>query len=235
MKKMGSSTFFGDPKVYLSLLAIIVSFAAFVFTLANQTEQNRRWDALNIGNVVIKETEFIKFNSMTVAEARATNWGYNVLLLSNADEPGIVFTINALRIFDANTNELIPNSKFCQTVDEANEEIKDVHRLPADIIIKRVIKGRIGMENIGKTEVRNLSTIVTGLMPDGSWSTYFQSAEKPNLGASQNLNIPMTINFTLEGNIPAEMTFQIKWEYQDANDVEHKKSQKMKWIRSENK
>ena len=232
---MASNTFFGDPKVYLSLLAILVSIIAFIFTLANQTEQNRRWDSLNIGNVVIKETEFIKCNSMTIEEAQATNWGYNVLLLANNEAPRMVYTINSLQIFDANTHELIPYSKFCRTVVEVNEEIEDVHRLPADILIRQVVKGRIVLENIGKTEVRNLSAILNRLMPDGNWSTCFQSEEKRNLGASQKLNVPMTLNFTLQQNIPVEMTFEIKWEYQDANDVEHKKYQKMKWIRSENK
>ena len=36
---MNSNSFWSDPKVYISLLAILISIAAFIFTLANQTEQ----------------------------------------------------------------------------------------------------------------------------------------------------------------------------------------------------
>ncbi len=232
---MTGNIFWGDPKVYLSLLAILISLAAFIFTLANQSEQNRRWDALNLGNVVIKETEFIKFNSLTVVEAQQIDWGYNVLLLQNANEQDKVFTINCLQIFDITNNQIIPHSKVCRTMKDVYEEIEDMHLTPSDVTIKRVFKGRISMENIGKTDVNNFSATVLGLRPNGNWDQLFASQEKRNLGGSQKLDLPLTINFTLEGNIPEQMNFEIKWEYQDANGVEHKKSQKMRWIRRENK
>lgn len=41
------SNFFSDPKVIISILAIIISIFTLIWTLGNQAEQNRRWNKLN--------------------------------------------------------------------------------------------------------------------------------------------------------------------------------------------
>lgn len=53
-----TDSFFSDPKVILSLLAIGISLISFIWTLANQWEQNRRWNSLNAAAVELKAVKF---------------------------------------------------------------------------------------------------------------------------------------------------------------------------------
>ena len=80
-----SSHFFSDPKVILSLFALLISSVSLIWTLANEWEQNRRWDNLNSANIAIKEVKMTKWKELTKDEAMKTHWGYGPSIYSSGE------------------------------------------------------------------------------------------------------------------------------------------------------
>lgn len=58
------SSFFSDPKVIISLFAIVISIISLIWTLGNQWEQNRRWNKLNEANVILKDAKLLKWKKL---------------------------------------------------------------------------------------------------------------------------------------------------------------------------
>lgn len=77
-----NSGFFSDPKNAISLFALLISITSLIWTLASQWEQNRRWDAVNLGRVELTDVGFIIWREISKEEALSTNWGYKPTLYS---------------------------------------------------------------------------------------------------------------------------------------------------------
>ncbi len=72
---VNTQSFFSDPKVAISLFALIISIISLIWTFSSQWEQNRRWDALNLGKVELTDG-FIMWKEITREEAISMKWGY---------------------------------------------------------------------------------------------------------------------------------------------------------------
>lgn len=75
-KMQENPSFFSDPKVIISILALVISVASLIWTLANQWGQNRRWEKLNNANPELKEVRLINWKEITAEEVHSTEWGY---------------------------------------------------------------------------------------------------------------------------------------------------------------
>lgn len=64
--------FFGDVKGPLALLAVIISVISLYATISNQAEQNRRWEALNLGRIDLTDESFTMFKELSKEELGQT-------------------------------------------------------------------------------------------------------------------------------------------------------------------
>lgn len=80
-----TATFFSDPKNTLSLLALLFSLVSLIWTFINQYRQNKRWDALNLANVIVKRVKFFGWRDLG-EEWKTLDWGYDYEVQSVSDD-----------------------------------------------------------------------------------------------------------------------------------------------------
>ncbi len=120
-----SPSFFSDPKVIISILALVVSVTSIIWTLANQWEQNRRWDNLNRGNPEIKEARMIKWREYTIEEAKTIDWGYEPDLYGIGEATGKVIIPYRLIVRDKN-DSVLSNVNSVFTIQKLEQELKRI-------------------------------------------------------------------------------------------------------------
>src|SRR5437588_11294074 len=105
--------FFGDVKGPLALLAVIISVISLYATISNQAEQNRRWDALNLGRMDRTDESFTMFKELSKEDLDASDWGYIPFAFPRLE--GKVMTErmqlpHELVLWDANNKRRLPLS-----------------------------------------------------------------------------------------------------------------------------
>jgi hypothetical protein len=118
-----SSNFFSDPKVILSLFALLISVVSLIWTFANQWEQNRRWDKLNTANISVKEIKMTKWKELTKSEAMKTDWGYDPSIYSSGETFDSFQLPYHLVVRDVTTKEIIKGINPVFTMAEVNDEL----------------------------------------------------------------------------------------------------------------
>jgi hypothetical protein len=167
-----SPSFFGDPKVMISLFAILIAAFSLIWTFANQWEQNRKWDKLNEGNPEILEIRLQNWKEFSKEEAMKTQWGYDPLLFEKGEATDKYVVPYYLTLRDVNTNKLLPNVNPVYTISEVDQVLKSID-YKGKVIINRLFKPKFGIENMGKTEVRELSIVIDAKLPNQEWNRAF--------------------------------------------------------------
>lgn len=228
-----SHSFFGDPKVIISLLALLISGVSLIWTFANQWEQNRKWDKLNEGNPEIWEITFQNWKEFTKEQAMNMQWGYDPLLFERGEATEKYVIPYCLVLRDANTNERIPNSNPVFTIPEAELEMRRIG-FNGNVILYRLFKPRFGIENMGKTELRDLSVFIEAKLPGKEWERVFTSNAKINLTASQKSNVTFNIELPLASILPEQISFKINFSFIDYKNKRKEKIIGAKWTSNDN-
>lgn len=226
-------SFFGDPKVLISLLALLIAGVSLIWTFANQWEQNRKWDKLNEGNPAIFEIRLQNWKEFTKEEAMTIQWGYDPLLFEKGEASERYLTINCLVMRDANTNQKIPNTNPVYTLPEAEQELRRVG-YSGNANLYRLFKPRFAIENMGKTEVRDLSIFIDAKLTNKEWNRVFTSNANINLTASQRSTITFPIEYPLAIILPEQISYKIHFCYMDYKNRNNEKIIGAKWTSSDN-
>ena len=97
------------------------------------------------------------------------------------------------------------------------------------------MKAQFKIENIGKTEAKNVSMKIDFKNPTtGEWQPAFQPQEKINIGGSESFTAPVTLPFGMKANLADELDFNVTLEYEDVNSQLHKKFRAFRWERRNN-
>ncbi len=226
-------SFFGDPKVIISLLALLIAAISLIWTFANQWEQNRKWDKLNEGNPEILEIRFQNWKEFTKEQALNIQWGYDPLLFERGEASEKYVTPYCLVMRDANTNERIPNSNPVYSIPEAELELKRIG-FNGKAVLYRFFKPIFGIENMGKTEVRDLSIYIDAKLPDKEWERAFTSNANINLTASQRSTVTFSLELPLESILPKQISFKIHFSFLDYKNNWNEKIIGSKWTSNDN-
>lgn len=228
-----SPSFFSDPKVIISLLALLISLMSLIWTFSNQWEQNRKWDKLNEGNPEILEIRLQNWKEFTKEQAMNIQWGYEPLLFEKGEASEKYVTPYCLIMKDANSNKKITNINPVYSIPEAENELKRIG-YTGEVILYRLFKPRFGIENMGKTEVRDLSVFIDAKLPNQEWNRAFTSNANINLTASQKSTITFTFEFPLTSILPEQISFKIHFSYLDYKNKKNEKIIGAKWTSSDN-
>lgn len=225
---MNSSSFWSDPKVYISLLAILISLAAFLFTLANQSEQNRRWDKLNSGNAILQKLEFRTLRMVKASEINTTDWGHQAFFNDIQGDTSNYIMLYCLEIIDPILTQGHPPLKMCFTIKDLFKEMQQVG-IKTDISkIARAMKPILTIKNVGKTDLKKV--IVTFfIQEDNTWSQMPPIDQQVTLAPEGILRIPITIFFSLNGPMPDLINCKVKIQYEDVNGNKISKFEMRHW------
>jgi hypothetical protein len=227
-----NSNFFLDPKVLISILAILISIASFLSTLANQWEQNRRWDKLNTANVIVKRAILKRYKSITKADALATNWGYKPIIYGSDIDNEYIIPYK-LVVVDKLTDKLITTINAGYTVEEIKQELIRINYQGEGIILMH-FEPKFEIENKGKTDAKNLNITVDSKRNGIDWYRVFSSDTKIELSGDQISTIELEMDYPISMDIPDEILFKIKLSYLDIHENEIEKEFITKWISKNN-
>lgn len=228
-----SSNFFSDPKVILSLFALLISFVSLIWTLANQWEQNRRWDNLNSANIAIKEIRMVKWKELTLDEAKQTKWGYDPSIYSSGESFNAFQIPYHLIARDSTTREKIKGVNPVFTIPQMDEELRRVG-YTNKVSITKLFKPFIIFENVGKTDASDLSIEIDAKLPNEDWKSAFKSNALISLPASQKSNATFDVEFPIGALLPAALSIKIKLVYKDLHKNIISNEIKSKWISENN-
>ncbi len=227
-----TTKFFTDPKVIISLFALLISVVGFIWTLANQWEQNRRWDKLNAANVTIKDVKFIRFKELSKAEAINTQWGYDPTIYST-ERLNIYQLPYFLTARNAKTSKLIKGFNQVFTIDEVEQEIKRIG-YTEKIFLSKAFKPLFIFENLGKTDAYDLSIKIEIKWSENEWENIFNSNAKITLATGQSSNVSFGFEIPVESKLPPVINYKITLTYRDVNNNFIEKEIKAKWTSNDN-
>lgn len=228
-----STGFFSDPKVIISILALLVSISALVWTLANQWEQNRRWEKLNAPNPEIKEIKMTSYKEVSKEEAMHTIWGYDPLIYAKGEATNIFFLPYYLSIHDSATNEKLSRANPVFTIEEVKVELKRIGQTNK-VNIYKLFRPKFIFENMGKTSAKNVSIKVDAKFPNQEWQPAFTSNSTMALSGGQSSSIYFDFELPLKVEHPKQLNFRISIRWLDTNSKLVDKIIYAKWTSNDN-
>ena len=214
-------SFFTDPKVAISLIVIVISLGSLIWTFANQWEQNRRWNALNLGRVELTDVGFIIWKELSKEEALSANWGYKPILYSVVQERvhrGKYQLPYELILMDSN-NVRIPNSNGFFTLAEAQQEIERL-KLQGNPQVFKHYQVQFNFKNTGSTSSKETTIKITAQIPGTEKPLdIFKSVEPIDLLPSSSINAVANFFVPLNATLPQIMKFSVLLTYKDAHDT----------------
>ena len=226
MNQMANS-FFSDPKVWVAILAVIISIINFIALSWFRWDQNRRWDEINIARVELSDVYFIAWEEMYKQTAISKSWGYKPSLFSVVKDH--VHTdrfrlLEELVLWDNKLNKKIEGSNGFHTVSEAPQEAKRLG-LTSSLIIMKHMQMQIDFKNIGSTVAKNVQ-ISVDLLDDGSGNSQriYQSTSKFDLYSNSSINVNMDIWLPINGSLPKRTTFNVNLSYLSCMGKEENRS-----------
>jgi hypothetical protein len=233
VKKMKETTnFFSDPKVIISLFALFISIIGFIWSLANQWDQNRRWDKLNAANVSIKEVKYIRFKELSKEEAMNIQWGYDPIVYST-ERLNIYQLPYYLTARNAKTGELINGFNQVFTINEVEQELKRI-AYTDKIFLSKAFKPFFILENLGKTDAYDLSIKIEIKWLENDWRNVFTSNTEITLAAGLSSNVTFGFEIPIESKLPPVINYRILLTYGDINNNLTEKEIKAKWTSNDN-
>lgn len=223
---------FTEPSVVISLFALFIAVATFVWTIFTNAEQNRRWDALNVGRVELKDVGFIMWKEMSKEEATSTDWGYKPTIFSHAENrlhTGRYRIPYELVLVDPKSKKRIPGSHGFFTISEAR---KEMDRLNLEKDFKPEIHKRfqiqIDFQNQGATLVSEMKTgVKMKEWEKETWIEVFKSRQAVSLAPSATCNIVIDFSVPLPKEFPKIVNYEVDIAYKDVHSEHQNRKIKM--------
>lgn len=228
---MDSNTqgFWSDPKVLFALLALLISIISLIWTLANQHEQNRRWDAMNAGTIELGTCKFTTTRVLTAAEYKNYVSDYFVRAYGLPSAPGSVQFIHNIRLRDKKTNDVVADIDPTYNLAGIDPELKKMGYKDSVIALKHY-EFQFQFKNTGKTEVKNLVISVQRQTPDGIWEAGIQPQTPTRVPAGEDqLYVRGEIEQKPLDRLPAKLHFRISWTFDDVSGNHQSRTVAMTW------
>ncbi len=223
-----NSGFWSDPKVWISLFALCISFLAFFWTLSNQFEQNRRWDKLNAANIIVERAIMKRFKIVTKEIAMSTNWGYTPNIYGSEVDNQYVIPYKLI-VIERSTSKPMTNINGCFTIDEVRRELERV-KAKGDFIIVKHFEPKFEIRNKGKTDATILELTIDIKKNDLEWETIYKTESKVVLVVDQISTIELEMHYPVDMPVPDEIFYRIKIIYLDIHGNKVEKIENLKWI-----
>lgn len=234
--KSDNMNFFSDPKVLISILALVISLLSFIWTLGNQNEQNRRWSELNKPNIVVTEMTMQAFKIVSKEDLKNIVWGYQPIVFNTTNEDFYQLPYY-LSIRTSKDEKKIENSSKYFTFGE----------IESDLLSKGYKKGQIGvntyfnlhpvfkLKNIGKIDANNFefkTFVKTNNKQD--WFTATESDSKFDFSNEQVFSIILHVEYPTFQKFPQFLSFKLIFSYNDNLGQKFNKEIILTWYPNDN-
>lgn len=226
-------SFFSDPKMIISILALVISVASLIWTLANQWEQNRRWEKLNNANPELKEVRLINWKEITAEEAHSTEWGYKPDIYAKGEATNN-YTLPYHLIARDSANNKIEGINQAFTIAEIEQELHRIHYEGKNVIVNKFFRPKFVFENMGKTETRELSISIDSKLPDQDWQNAFTSNASINLAGGHSSTVNFDFELPVNLKLPQQISFRVFLKFKDVNNKTIEKFINVKWTPNDN-
>lgn len=215
--------FFSDPKVAISLVALAISILSLIWTLANQWNQNKRWDALNLAKIELEDEGFIIWKELSKEEVLSTKWGYEPTIFQNIEDRRYTDRyqlLNCLALLDLGTNSRVPNSGIAFTLSEIEQEIIRLGLIskPEKAASSKMYQIQFKLKNMGATpatEIRVKISVESSLK--GLNGDLFLSDQDVEVYPSGTMNATAIFYVPVFEKLPDMMNFNVNVTYKRAD------------------
>jgi len=203
----------------LALVALLLSVGSLVVSLFVSFQQNKQWDLLNLGRVELVDSDFISWRTIPIEEARATKWGYEVLLtrrLENGEVTGEIRVLSRLVPFELATKR----DRFdiaAVTLEEVSANVRE-HVGDADsAVIRKYFQFEFGFMNLGATIVNQLEIAVQVLLPDSKTWSDLQFSQAATLSPGRKVGKTIDLYMDPQQPFPEKLNFRMTIRYVNVN------------------
>jgi hypothetical protein len=216
-----ASEFVNDFKKPVALIALIVASLALAHTIYYQYEQNRRWDALNMGRIDITDMGFVAFRTMTKDEILRTDWGFKPTFSYSVDDGVLSDKIKILFqavLWDTVRDEPANRNAYL-TASEARLAIERLKLNPDSTAIYLYYSVYFKVKNTGVSGIKNVRfTMISNLKNEVRLSKENQRIDRDQSieylpGKTGVLNYGFYV--PLDKTLPDIITFDVKASYID--------------------
>ncbi len=218
--------------ITISFCALIVSILAIAVSFNFQRKQDKRWEQLNSPNPQLKEATMTTFKELTLDEAKKTKWGYNLKYYSKGETID-KFIIPFYLIAKDKVGHKVENIYPVFTISEMKNELKRLN-IKSPVGSYKRFKPKFTIENMGKTEARNLTIDIEAKLPKENWQNAFSDKAVVNLAASQSSSVSFEFDNNVAIELPDQILCRIHLKYQDSNNKNFKKVVHAKWTSNDN-
>jgi hypothetical protein len=218
-------TFLRDNASLIALIALLFAVANFIYVYFKDKENNRRWDAMNLARIVIRNLRLQTWREMTREAFLATNWGYSdAFAIIPTDDSGLLqhnkhlasAAIVAYR--QDGTPFEGPNAI---TVQELIGFITARHENPQDYHFFKLFRVVFALENNGVTAASDVEIEVT--FHDAQLSLTGPAAGPPQTLQPGELTwTAANINFELDERLSRDVRIDIGVSFSDINSNRHR-------------
>ena len=202
-------------------MAVIVSVISLYATISNQAEQNRRWEALNLGRIDLTDESFTMFKELSKEELGASNWGY--IPFAFPRQEGRVMTERMqlpyeLVLWDANNKRRLPLSNGFFKLPQAQLEFArlGINASHQSVQVLKHYQVVFEFKNTGSTTVSDFEMNITVESPtkDAPLSV-FNSRSRPDLLPGGTGNAAVDFYSPINEMLPEIMNFKVSVKYKD--------------------
>lgn len=224
--------FFSDPKIWISLFSLGISVFTFIYSLYNQSEQNRRWDIINLANPAIRDMKMVRRKQFQADVANRINWGYPTTMYRE-EGTDVIFLPYFLKIYDANSNQELNGANPVFTMDEARAEATRLG-FTGSILVRKHLRAKFDIENIGKTEAKNFRALVEVKPPGQTWQTLPPLAPIQAFGPGVTVFYETSFSVSADTHTLGNVQFKFNFQFEDMNGQVRSKTAETTWISESN-
>ncbi|MGN6604520.1 MAG: hypothetical protein ACTHK8_18825 [Ginsengibacter sp.] len=220
-----------------TFISISLSLAALIYTCHTNTDQNRKWDQLNLGKITIGSIKFENFREVTKVQFDTINWGYRVETVTGPDSRVLVdgkfYLQNCLIAYNPKT-EVIYGTGSSTTLWELMHELKRLNiKDTAGLIIEKRYYLVIQMYNAGSTVCHVTNQTISS--KDSSAPFGFKAtsiSDQPiDLEGNQFTHTIVPIYTYLNDVLPDTMDLTLSFRYKDVNNNKHRQAFHLKYVK----
>jgi len=140
-------------------IPIILSSLALLLTVANNCNQNQKWDKLNLGSISVRSVKLFNFREITAQDFKSIDWGYVPSVTSDAStlNPNRLLVQSSVIAFNTKTKKYFRDPFYISIPEIKNQLIADREYDSASIQFLKHYYVIIEIENVGGTDCKLLT------------------------------------------------------------------------------
>lgn len=223
-----SGTFWADPKIWVAILAVVISIINFIFLSQFRWDQNKRWDALNIARVELSEVYFIGWEEIDRQTAINRLWGYSPSVFSvvkNHVHTEKFLVLEELVLWDPIQNRKVTHSNGFHILSEAQLEMNRLGLAPQGTLVFKHMQLQVDLKNAGSTLAQDIQATLD-ILDDGTGmkKSIFKSTSTVELFSGSSINLNTDIWLPLTTALPRPTRFHLNLIFTDIHGEKHERT-----------